>query len=387
MDKIKVLVINVSNAGVGKFRFSDPHKALDKQFKDEFHVDMVTNPPIHDKNFSSQYDMVVAQSALLLKDDVYNLFEGLKRDGMKLVFDVDDYWRLSRTHAMYRKMENQWKTLTSRFKIADMITTTTKFLAAKIRKYNKNVAILPNAIDPKEKQFKTEVVESEKIRVGWLGGSSHLEDLKLLKNMANQVITSKGVDTQMIMCGFNNLSRDINTGKLTKVEKPKVWLQCEYIFTAGYLNMDEKYIHYLLHPKEQQYPNVKTQPYKRIWTKPIQSYATGYNEIDIAVAPLVDNKFNKMKSPLKVIEAGFHKKPLIASDVAPYQLDCIHKENALLVPEKKAHKLFPKYAKQLINSESMRKELGEALYETVKDKYDLSKVTNKRAQLYKSIIK
>jgi hypothetical protein len=33
----------------------------------------------------------------------------------------------------------------------------------------------------------------------------------------------------------------------------------------------------------------------------------------------------------------------------------------------------------------MRKEMGEALYETVKDKYDLNNVTRKRASLYKNL--
>ena len=34
--------------------------------------------------------------------------------------------------------------------------------------------------------------------------------------------------------------------------------------------------------------------------------------------------FNRMKSQLKVIEAGFYKKALIASDVGPYTIDLNH---------------------------------------------------------------
>ena len=44
-----------------------------------------------------------------------------------------------------------------------------------------------------------------------------------------------------------------------------------------------------------------------------------------------------------------------------------------------------KTAKMLIKNTQMRVDLGEALYETVKDKYDLKNVTRKRAQLYKSL--
>jgi hypothetical protein len=51
-----------------------------------------------------------------------------------------------------------------------------------ISKYNKNVYVLPNAIDPTEKQYIPNPEKSERIRIAWIGGSSHLEDLKLLKD-------------------------------------------------------------------------------------------------------------------------------------------------------------------------------------------------------------
>ena len=50
--------------------------------------------------------------------------------------------------------------------------------------------VLPNAIDPKEPQFNEPTLDSDKIRVGWLGGSSHLHDLKLLDGMVVKIITN-----------------------------------------------------------------------------------------------------------------------------------------------------------------------------------------------------
>ena len=55
----------------------------------------------------------------------------------------------------------------------------------------------------------------------------------------------------------------------------------------------------------------KNMPYRRIWTKPIDSYAKGYNEFDIALAPtapiakffnLVTNEFS---GSLAVSTAGY----------------------------------------------------------------------------------
>jgi glycosyltransferase involved in cell wall biosynthesis len=102
-----------------------------------------------------------------------------------------------------------------------------------------------------------------------------------------------------------------------------------------------------------------------------------------------------MKSQLKVIEAGFYKKALIASNVGPYTIDLKHAlhqgkftdGNALLVNENNNHSDWAKNIKKLVDNPSMIVDLGERLYETVKDKYDLNNVTRERYQFYKSLIK
>ena len=102
-----------------------------------------------------------------------------------------------------------------------------------------------------------------------------------------------------------------------------------------------------------------------------------------------------MKSQLKVIEAGFYKKALIASEVGPYTIDLKHalkngeftNGNALLVPESRNHSDWAKNIKTLVNNTNLIVDLGERLYESVKDKYDLRNVTRDRAEWYKSLIK
>ena len=46
--------------------------------------------------------------------------------------------------------------------------------------------------------------------------------------------------------------------------------------------------------------------------------------------PLQDNKFNRMKSELKMIEAGYFKKAVIVSEVHPYT-NVINRKNCLSV--------------------------------------------------------
>jgi len=135
--------------------------------------------------------------------------------------------------------------------------------------------------------------------------------------------------------------------------------------------------------------------YHRVWTKPVTSYAKNYSKFDVSLAPIKDHMFNKMKSQLKVIEAGFYKKALIASNVGPYMIDLKHSlqngnftdGNALLVDKNRNKSDWAKYMKKLIKNPSWVEDLGERLYETVNGTYDLKSVTKTRAELYKTLVK
>ena len=385
MSKLRILVLEVSNAGVGKYRFNDPHVTLQNLYKEDFHIDIKSNPPLHLKEFYTKYDVVFAQGSVLLKDEIFNLFKHLQKEGLKIAVDLDDYWRLPTSHVLYRRMETMWKTLTSRLSMPNLITTTTKYLGKQILKYNKNVVVIPNCISGNDVQFKPKPIESDRVRVGFVGGSSHLEDLKLLTGVFSRLKRLE-TPTQMVMCGFNNQSRDINTGKITTVLRPEVWMRCESIFTNNY-DVNDDYKHYLLTPRKDEYHDIENQYYRRIWTKDISVYGTCYNHIDVALAPLVDNTFNAMKSQLKVLEAGFHKKPIVLSEIAPYMLDCIDKQNAFLIPQKKAKKMWAKQIVKLVNEPNLREDMGMKLYETVHRKYNLERVTKFRAEIYKKYLK
>lgn len=381
---LNVLIHDVSSAGVSKFRFTDPHKCLQKNHGDEFTVDFNKSPNILDANEMSKYDLFFTQAGILLSDKFYNALIPLKKQGLKIIVDIDDYWRLPKFHGLYKKMEGQWKKMVSRFNIADMMTTTTEHLATQVRKYNKNVVVIPNAINPNEKQFKPQMVESEKLRLGFVGGSTHKEDFKLMRGLSHHLQNKHPNKIQMVMCGFNKWVKNADTGEKQEVEFPKVWMECEHIISGGYYKLSEEYRSYLLRPTKTPFDGEEG-AYKRIWTKPVQKYGTCYNHLDIALAPLVNDTFNRMKSQLKIIEAGFHKKALIASHIAPYRIDGIHEKNCMLVKEKKSKQDYVKYARKLLLNPNMRVDLGLALYEAVKAKYDLNNVTKLRAEAYKNL--
>jgi hypothetical protein len=57
------------------------------------------------------------------------------------------------------------------------------------------------------------------------------------------------------------------------------------------------------------------------------------------------------------------------------------------VSENRNHSDWHKFIKKLSTNRNLVVDLGERLYETVKDTYDLNVVTKTRAEFYKSLIK
>ena len=404
MSKINVLVLPSDKSGVGKFRSVDPHVKLQNLYPNDFHIDIDYEPKLNDVNYWKKYQIVHFHRSFGNIDQCPELIKALQNMGIILIMDLDDYWLPTIEHPIHQLiMENKMhQKIVANLKVADYVTTTTEIFAQEIRKFNKNVVVLPNAIDPSESQFNQPTPPSDKIRVGWLGGSSHLHDLKLLDGMVSKLSPLKD-KLQYYVCGFDTRGTvtEINkqTGEQTqRAIKPEetVWVKYEEIFTNNYKIISPEYRTFLdKFDSLGVYPNVSNENYVRVWTRPVETYAGNYSNFDISLAPIKNHIFNRMKSQLKVIEAGFYKKALIASNVGPYTIDLKHAlkngefndGNALLVDDHKNHSDWAKYVKKLVDNPNMITDLGERLYETVKDKYHLNTVTNTRAEFYKSLIK
>jgi glycosyltransferase involved in cell wall biosynthesis len=404
MSKINVLCLPSDGSGVGKIRSVDPHVKLQNMYPDEFHVDIEYNPNLNDLNFWKKYQIVHFHRSIGPNIEVSESFiKHLQSMGIVVIGDIDDYWLPTKEHPIHTLIvQNKiHEKIIANLKAADYVTTTTEVFANEIRKFNKNVIVLPNAIDPTEPQFNEPTLQSEKIRVGWLGGSSHLHDLKLLDGMVSKLSPIQD-KLQYYVCGFDirGTVTEINQQTGEKTQRPikpeeTVWVRYEEIFTNNYKIITPKYKEYLDTFTENDYLGVEKENYIRVWTRPVNSYARNYSKFDISLAPIKNHIFNRMKSQLKVIEAGFYKKALIASNVGPYTIDLKHAlkngqftdGNALLVNETNNHSDWAKNIKKLVDNPNFITDLGERLYETVSVRYDLNLVTAERASFYKSLIK
>ena len=404
MNKINVLCLPSDGSGVGKFRSVDPHVKLQNMYPDEFHVDINYQPNVNDINFWKNYQIVhfhrnIGQDY----DSCPKLIKMLQSMGIVVIGDVDDYWLPTKEHPIHQLIvQNKLhEKIVNNLKVCDYVITTTEIFANEIRKFNKNVIVFPNGVDPEDPQFNEPTLPSEKIRVGWLGGSSHLHDLKLLDGMVSKLSPIQD-KLQYYVCGFDIRGSVTEINKTTgeKTQRPirpdeTVWVKYEEIFTNNYKIITPKYKEYLDTFTENDYSGVMDENYVRVWTRPVTSYAKNYSKFDISLAPIKNHVFNRMKSQLKVIEAGFYKKALIASNVGPYTIDLKHAMkngqftdgNALLVDETRNHSDWAKSIKKLVENPNMVVDLGERLYETVKDKYNLQNITKLRKEFYKSLIK
>lgn len=402
-EKIRVLCLPSDRSGVGKFRSVDPHIKLQNLYSEDFHVDIDYEPKINDINYWKKYQIVHFHRSFGQIEQCPNIINSLKSLGIVMIADIDDYWLPTKEHPIHQLIiENKLhQKIVDNLKAASYVTTTTELFAEEIRKFNKNVIVLPNAIDPSEPQFNQPTPPSNKIRVGWLGGSSHLHDLKLLDGMVSK-LGSVQDKLQYYVCGFDIRGSVTEINKETGEQKQRpikpeetVWVRYEEIFTNNYKIISPEYKTFLNKFKEEEYPAIQNENYVRVWTRPVDQYARNYSNFDISLAPIKNHIFNRMKSQLKVIEAGFYKKALIASNVGPYTIDLKHaldkgqftNGNALLVNENNNHSDWAKNIKKLVDNPNMITDLGERLYETVKDRYDLNKVTADRASFYKSLIK
>lgn len=401
MDKkIKMLVIPSDRTGVGKFRSVSPHVYIAEHYKDEFDIDIVYNLPQENLDtYLKQYDLIHIHKQL---DKNCEIMKMIKFLGIPVILDIDDHYKLGNDHPMSLTAKNEkWhEPIINHLKLADYVTTTTPIFAKEISKHNKNVMVFPNAIDPNEEQYKPIKNPSNgMLRVGIICGSSHLHDIELLGHLCENVADN----VQIVLCGFdtNGTITTYNRDTGEKTQRPimpeeSVWYTYEKILTDNHKCVSPAHKEFLMKFMKNADDPFTNEKYRRMWTRDINKYATHYQNVDVLLAPLKENEFNKMKSQLKTIEAGFTHTALIAQNFGAYTIDSIpmiefggninENGNCLLVDSSKNHKQWAKYINKLAKDPEMVKKLQDNLSEYVKDRYSIDVVCKERVKFYKEVV-
>jgi glycosyltransferase involved in cell wall biosynthesis len=108
---------------------------------------------------------------------------------------------------------------------------------------------------------------------------------------------------------------------------------------------------------------------------PVNKYHFMYNYLDVAIAPLQNTDFNKCKSTLKVVEAGFKKKAFIGSNLSLYREIIKDGVNGFLC-NSRAEWL------DVVNSMTKDKaeDFGNKLYESIKDTHNIKTINKTRIE-------
>ncbi|OHB91780.1 MAG: hypothetical protein A2Z57_04820 [Planctomycetes bacterium RIFCSPHIGHO2_12_39_6] len=377
-----LLVVQKETTALQYHRQYIPHERLNKTHNNEFKIEF-THGSGEDANIDGMTDEQILeyQAIYFLRQISFNkertdrTIERLKRLGRKIILDIDDYWMLPDDHHWYERYnkENVAHRIIDTLKRVDHVITTTPTFAHRIRSYNTNVTVLPNCISPDAKQFTIREIQSSRLRFGWIGGIFHKPDIAIMKSTFPKISKNIYNDIQVCVGGFSC------NYEYKEIEKT---------FTSNYSfkNSDATYYNYL----RQCTPNMEhisyNKQYRRLWGRSIETYGDLYNEIDVALVPLKENGFNKCKSELKIVEAGWMKKAVICSDMSPYREWIRHGINGFLVPHSRNNIDWCVYIRKLTLNPSMARDMGLALHETITKNFDLDTHNRTRADLYKSLL-
>ncbi|KJS71853.1 MAG: hypothetical protein JM57_06375 [Comamonadaceae bacterium BICA1-1] len=203
---------------------------------------------------------------------------------------------------------------------SDRLIVTTETLLQHYRQYVPDVRLVPNSLD--RHWFAVDVKRElgERLRVGWIGAGQHQGDLELIA----PIVAEFAAEVDWVFMGMS-----------IDAIKP--------------------------HLKE-------FHPFVSIADYPAKMATLN---LDIAIAPLQDNLFNRCKSNLRLIEYGAMGWPVVCSDVLPYRTD----EAPVLrcaTPEEWRAAL-----RRLIDDAALRATMGQQLQQWVQEKYALQGLTQR----------
>lgn len=306
----------------------------------------------------------------------------LKSLGIKVILDIDDYWWLPSHHGMHRtyKDKNVMGETEKAISLVDHVITTTETFADIIRRINENVTVIPNCINPDEPQFQSREIKNNRLRFGWIGGVFHSRDISQIATNFCKLYKDKQVkDYQVCLGGF---SYDYKANKASpEYMAIENYMTCNYEFKTS----DSTYYEYLnsFTPVMEHFSYDKT--YRRLWGRDVHTYGELYNEIDVALIPLENTKFNSCKSELKLVEAGWMGKAVIVSDVDPYSEWIEDGVNGIKINPKRNNTDWYLAMKRLIDNPEKVQEMGENLKATIHKYFDMDKHNERRYELYRQL--
>ncbi|AEE13816.1 hypothetical protein Thena_0167 [Thermodesulfobium narugense DSM 14796] len=278
---IKILGVVSDHTGCPYYRMKLPSKFVERYFSKsvEFNITDEMN-----ESLMREHDFIVIQKTPY--PERLEEFRYIKKLRKKLMLEFDDFYHdvppfnPSRDYWLNRYKYYKKRPLDffeDMLKEVDKVIVSTKFLRDFYEKFNKNIVVNPNNLDPdiflKVNPARQRGVD--RINICWFGSSSHVGDFDIVGGVLKEVaLKYENV--------FIHIGGDLQTFLNLKVDETK-----------------KIYHHWL----------------------PFDVYPFQYSDFQIAVAPILDLPFNRARSPLKYYEYGCSNLAGVYDRLDPYELE------------------------------------------------------------------
>lgn len=284
----------------------------------------------------------------------------LKSMGKKIVFDNDDTFIVDKTHAFFNldekgfKQNMEWKNnaVYNFIRNSDLVTASTETLANEYRKWNPNVVVLPNCVNPDDWDDPLRN-ETDVVRIGVVGSTAYYHDFDIITDVIRKLDGDKRV--QLVLFGlFAGKDKEKNP-KITEVHHREYgfWDTLKNVEHVGWCEMVD--------------------------------YFTVLNELklDLMIIPRRESYFNACKSNVKMLEAAMCEIPIISNywKGNPYEKD-IDGTNGLFVYNQED---WLKEIYRLVDNKDLRRNMGKKAHEYVLNNYSIYEKGYLWQQAYKNL--
>lgn len=263
----------------------------------------------------------------------------LKEAGKKIVFDNDDTYKSIDAMKFKDKLKEREDLLDEAIKVADLVTTSTEYLAEEYRKINPNTVVLKNCVDPDDWDEPIKNTNG-KVRIGLVGSVAINNDYKKIKNFLVEL--TKRDDVELILFALPPDKDEYK--KMREIYAPEVefWNQLKVEWQSFV-------------PQEDYFETLRQL------------------KLDIMLIPREENYFNRCKSNLKFLEASILEIPVVAQGfidgTSPYQ----GKEDSKHMLIANTEDEWRVAVNKLIDDKELREKMGTEAREYILENYNIHK--------------
>lgn len=292
-------------------------------------------------------DLVIVQRTYpSLVDNYQKVIKFANEYNKLVVFEIDDYlFDLPEEHPDRKSgaYVSDLLHMLAALSDADYVTVPTSKLKEKLTPYNQNIIVIPNYLDDILWQINgglDRTDSSERVVIGYMGSYTHQSDLESIVPALVKI-----AETYKNKVKF----------KLWGLPKSLELLDSEY---------------------SEYFPAISS-----MYIKFVEQFKK--EKIDIFIAPLDDNQFNRAKSHLKYLEYSAMKVPGVFSDLEPYSSFIYDGTNGFLATTQ--DEWYEKLSRP-IEDHDLRKKVGENAFKDVMKNWSLSNNKTGLRNTYKNLI-